>query len=49
MEKKKSFIIKKLINKKTIFFQMPYARSIDIDDKLDFILVKHILKNNLNK
>ncbi len=40
---------KKLINKKTIFFQMPYSRSIDIDDKLDFIMVKHILKNNLNR
>tara|TARA_B100000795_G_C22606611_1_gene363380 strand:+ start:68 stop:772 length:705 start_codon:yes stop_codon:yes gene_type:complete len=48
--KRKSLLLsKKLINKKTIFFQMPYARSIDIDDKLDFILVKHILKNNLNK
>ena len=40
---------KKLINKKTIFFKMPYSRSIDIDDKLDFIMVKHILKNNLNR
>ena len=40
---------KKLINKKTIFFQMPYSRSIDIDDKLDFIMIKHIVKNNLNK
>jgi len=40
---------KKLINKKTIFFKMPYSRSIDIDDKLDFIMVKHILKNKLNR
>ena len=40
---------KNLINKKTIFFQMPYSRSIDIDDKLDLIMVKHVLKNNLNK
>ena len=47
--RKNLLLSKKLINKKTIFFHMPYARSIDIDDKLDFILVKHILKNNLNK
>ena len=47
--RKNLLLSKKLINKKTIFFQMPYARSIDIDDKLDFIMVKHILKNNLNK
>ena len=40
---------KKLVTKKTIFFEMPYARSIDIDDNLDFIMVKYILKNNLNK
>jgi CMP-N,N'-diacetyllegionaminic acid synthase len=39
----------KLISKKTILFKMPYSRSIDIDDKFDFIIVKHILKNNLNK
>ena len=25
----------KLINKKTIFFEMPYSRSIDIDSFLD--------------
>jgi CMP-N,N'-diacetyllegionaminic acid synthase len=40
---------KKLVTKKTIFFEMPYARSIDIDDNLDLIMVKYILKNNLNK
>ena len=40
---------KKLITKKTIFFQMPYARSIDIDDKFDFMMVQYILKNKLNK
>jgi CMP-N,N'-diacetyllegionaminic acid synthase len=40
---------KKVITNKTIFFEMPYSRSIDIDDNLDFIMVKHILKNNLNK
>ena len=39
----------KLISKKTILFKMPYSHSIDIDDKFDFIIVKHILKNNLNK
>tara|TARA_B100000767_G_scaffold272512_1_gene300329 strand:+ start:1486 stop:2190 length:705 start_codon:yes stop_codon:yes gene_type:complete len=48
--KRKSLLFsKKLINKRTIFFKMPYVRSIDIDDKLDFIMVEHILKNNLNK
>ena len=40
---------KKLVTKKTIFFEMPYSRSIDIDDNLDVIMVKYILKNNLNK
>lgn len=40
---------KKLITKQTIFFKMPYSRSIDIDDKFDFTIVKHILKSNLNK
>ena len=40
---------KKLVTKKTIFFEMPYSRSVDIDDNFDFIMVKHILKNNLNK
>ena len=39
---------KKLIDKKTIFFKMPYLRSIDIDDKSDFELVKFILKKKLN-
>jgi CMP-N-acetylneuraminic acid synthetase len=38
-----------LITKNTIFFEMPYSRSIDIDDNLDFIIVKHILKKNLNQ
>ena len=47
--RKNLLLSKKLINKKTIFFQMPYSRSIDIDDKLDLIMVKHILKNNINK
>ena len=40
---------KKLLTKKTIFFQMPYARSIDIDDKFDFMMVQYILKSKLNK
>ena len=39
---------KKLINKQT-FFKMPYERSIDIDDKLDFIIVQHILNKKLNR
>ena len=34
----------KLINNKTIFFEMPYDRSIDIDDKLDFKIVEKFLK-----
>lgn len=40
---------KKLINKQTIFFKMPYERSIDIDDKLDFLIVEHILSKKLNR
>jgi len=39
----------RLINKETIFFKMPYERSIDIDDKLDFIIVEHILNKKLNR
>ena len=39
----------KTINKKTILFEMPYSRSIDIDDKLDFMMVKYILQKKLNK
>lgn len=40
---------KRLINKRTVFYQMPYIRSIDIDDKFDFKIVEYILKHNLNK
>ena len=40
---------KKLINKQTIFFKMPYERSVDIDDKLAFLIVEHILNKKLNK
>ncbi len=40
---------KNLINKQTFFFKMPYERSIDIDDKLDFIIVQHILNKKLNR
>ena len=34
----------KLISNKTIFFEMPYYRSIDIDDNLDFEIVKQLKK-----
>ncbi len=36
---------KNLISNKTVFFEMPYDRSIDIDDSLDFQIVKQLLKN----
>jgi len=39
---------KKLINKKTGLFQMEEERSIDIDNKLDFKIVKYIYENKLN-
>ncbi|OUU25789.1 MAG: hypothetical protein CBB97_09110 [Candidatus Endolissoclinum sp. TMED37] len=39
----------KLINNNTIFFKMPYLRSVDIDDKSDFMIVEFILKKNLNR
>lgn len=39
---------KKLINKKTGIFKMKAERSIDIDDKLDFKIVKYIFENKLN-
>ena len=48
-ERKSLINSKSLINRKTIFYKMPFVRSLDIDDKFDFIMVKHILKNNLNK
>ncbi len=37
---------KRLINKKTIFYKMPSVSSIDIDNKLDFMMVNYILKKN---
>ncbi|MEZ4704588.1 MAG: acylneuraminate cytidylyltransferase family protein [Bdellovibrionota bacterium] len=44
----------RLIQEKKLFFSdtrllvMPRMRSIDIDDALDFVLVEHILKNDLH-
>ena len=35
----------KLISNRTIFFEMPYYRSFDIDDNLDFEIVKQLIKN----
>ncbi len=35
----------KLISNKTIFFKMPFYRSIDIDDNLDFKIVEQLFKN----
>ena len=35
---------KNLISNKTVFFEMPYDRSIDVDDSLDFQIVKQLLK-----
>ena len=44
------FYLKKndIINNKTKIFIMPRERSIDIDDKFDLYLVKHLLKNEKN-
>lgn len=47
--RKRILTSKKLIHNDTIFFKMPYLRSIDIDDKTDFTIVEYIFKNNLNK
>ena len=43
---KRSFILKSnnLINKKTGIFVMPKSRSIDIDDRYDFDIVKFFFK-----
>ena len=43
----RNFLLKEnnLINKKTCLFYMPRERSVDIDDKFDLYLVKHLLKN----
>jgi len=38
---------KRLINEKTIFYKMPSISSIDIDNKLDFMMVSYILKKKL--
>ena len=40
---------KSLNNKKTILYEMPAARSIDIDSKLDFKIVEFLLKNKHKK
>ena len=39
----------KLINKKTIFFEMPYSRSIDIDSFLDLEINSFIKRKNIRK
>ena len=42
---RKSLInFKSFLSKKTVFYEMPENRSIDIDDKLDFELVEFLLK-----
>ena len=38
-----------LYNKKTILYEMPVSRSLDIDSKLDFKIVGFLLKNNHKK
>ena len=38
-----------LYNKKTILYEMPAERSIDIDSKLDFKIVEFLLKNKHKK
>lgn len=43
--RKKILHSKNLISNKTVFFEMPYNRSIDIDDSLDFQIVNQLLKN----
>jgi CMP-N,N'-diacetyllegionaminic acid synthase len=35
----------KILNKNTIFYEMPYERSIDIDSKFDFKIVKYLIGN----
>ena len=36
----------KILNKNTIFYEMPHERSIDIDSKFDFEIVKFLIKKN---
>ena len=44
---RKSLInFKSFFTKKTVFYEMPENRSIDIDSKLDFQLVEFLLKKN---
>ena len=35
---------KTLFRKKTVFYEMPRERSVDIDSKFDLMIVKHLLK-----
>ena len=45
----KSEILEKTKNNKTVFYEMPAARSIDIDSELDFEIVEFLLKKKLLK
>ena len=46
--RKSLLISKKVITKNTSLFKMPPSRSIDIDNKFDFELVKYVMNKNKN-
>ena len=46
---RKALLNSRSFKKKTVLYEMPAARSIDIDSKLDFKIVEFLLKNKHKK
>ena len=46
---RKALLNSRLFKQKTVLYELPAARSIDIDSKLDFKIVEFLLKNKHKK